>query len=597
MIQSHERRSSLDKWRAPLSLTVTLTTLLGCSAAEESGSVDTPAGSADVSPALAAARTKAMTELDHESLRLVKAAVRRDFSRLGFDREAALEELRLLRVKRVPSPKDAGSSDTVAELHQTFAGLPIIGGSLNAEIVAGEVRAIHGKVVDRAELARKLGSSSAHKTPAEAAQVVEEACGQSSLPVEPENEGPWIDAEAGRFVYRMLCGDAVYEVDAEGGAITGIGPARLEWTPTLAPIRTGRDGDRLSSNGNEWFPSDIGKPNTTMLRQNKVRFDRSPFAADFCYWQMSTYYDGESAAPFPSLRPANDYVRNGIDACSSPSVVFSATSNDRLQEQHAYDRIWLGAFSVNYSSTLKFWNVIPPDTTSTLRVITWRADPEGDHCDEKAGVYSQFYEDIHLCLDHDEYEAYLVPLHEFGHYIADSYGFISGGTLAPPCREKAVQEGVANTIALILEHQRYTGGAETMAAVDRAELFESGPGSALGSMGFHKGNLLNVDAACSAATTGRVMTQVMWKLLNNAICAYDAAENCTIRQIGPSPLPAWVREEFIRVLDLADESTISVEGFLSAIYTRFLVNRQASFTTAEWTNFRSAFTQNGVDLP
>jgi formylglycine-generating enzyme required for sulfatase activity len=64
----------------------------------------------------------------------------------------------------------------------------------------------------------------------------------------------------------------------------------------------------------------------------------------------------------------------------------------------------------SYSTKFKLWNPIPPDSRATLRVNSWRSDPNGDHCDGYAASYSAFYEDIDRCLDHDDYETYLAPL-------------------------------------------------------------------------------------------------------------------------------------------------------------------------------------------
>jgi hypothetical protein len=93
------------------------------------------------------------------------------------------------------------------------------------------------------------------------------------------------------------------------------------------------------------------------------------------------------------------------------------------------------------------------------------------------------------------------------------------------------------------------------------------------------------------------MVQVMWKLMNNSVCQFDAAGTCaTVLQTGPTALPAWAREDFIRVLDVADEDNTTVEEFLVEIYLR-LFSRAPSFTTQQFANLRLAFTQNGVDLP
>jgi hypothetical protein len=581
-----------------------------CSSSGEMGSfelgADEPSEDTQVIPSLASRERLPAAELDLDSVKLVREAVGRNYGSLGFDRASRLDELRPLRTKRL-SPADVnGPVETIVTLQQTFENLPIIGGTLNAELLDGEVRDLHGDLLDRSEIERRLGSSvrSAHVTPAQAAHTVEQACGQNAKPVDPSREGPWIDADLDRPVFRLFCDGSIFHVDAETGAIAASGSAHTGWTPTFIPILTGRDGDRLSNAGSEWFPNDIGKPNDVLLRFNKVRGDRSPFAGTLCYWQMSMYYDdGEAAEPFPSLRPSNDYVRNALDYCSSPTA-FADDSADKLKEQHAYDRIWLAAYATIYSTSMKLWAVFPPDEHQTLRINTWRTDSSGDHCGNKAASYLALYEDIDLCLDHENYETYLAPLHEYGHYIADSYGFMDGISLQPPCAELAAQEGVAASLAVMFEHQRYTGGGEQLNAANRSTLMANGPGGAAEPMavrrdGNARAELQNVDAWCSNAyTIAQAMVQVMWKLLNNSLCQFDAAGACTsVTTIGPTSLPAWAREDFVRTLDVTDEDTTSVEKFLVSVYMRFFNTRRSSFTTQQWENLRLAFTQNGVDLP
>ncbi len=250
--------------------------------------------------------------------------------------------------------------------------------------------------------------------------------------------------------------------------------------------------------------------------------------------------------------------------------------------------------------------------------VKYDVHTRGNACGSK-----DYYDHVNetVCMDTAEpYNPWYLPIHEFGHFVRDMYGQNPGFPPIHGCHYWAAHEGHADGFLLMTEHFRQNPNrleGTPNYEVNMAQLLRSGPGEALLTGLEHVGiarpntelssELLQADVniECRQVTIpiptpilfgtpplqapvfipikipvpgsrehyyyGKVISQILWKLLLNRKCVFDQEDTCSraeriLTSMSDREAAEWAREAFT----FSQKST-HLRDYLASMLTHYLV--------------------------
>jgi hypothetical protein len=468
----------------------------------------------------------------------------------------------------------------VAGARAVFDGGLVEDGALSLSFVGARLTYVGGRVWSLSGLASALGSTAGAPTVAYgiAKAAASVGCGQF---YELSPGQLWINAGARLKFYRFGCGNDYLDWNAVTNQEARRSSALLEqWSQTSANVRAHANGSRLSL----WMNAS-GGGSSVQTATFPTRMDARTVSGG-CEYRLTiaSGSGSSSAAPTPKTRAMvgvppfvsmGTYHYPGVRTCP-----VSGTSSAPFQADPVTSPLefWAQTYHVQVERAALFAR---RDVVTGLFASLQAFDNDRLTLDTNTGAacggggwYFPF--DTRICLPGNNggantRDAWGSALHEYGHYIHDEYEM--GGP-------SMIREGVADALSISVLH-RLKGLAsgnfvDQFSAAERTTLLttdvglnrrclSNGTGPLASVRTTASGGLVTVGVGrnevpgCNNYYSGMVLSQLMWKLINNRVCAGALTGSCsTIWTIGSEArLPFLARKAFtLAIANSSADNTI-----------------------------------------
>lgn len=325
----------------------------------------------------------------------------------------------------------------------------------------------------------------------------------------------------GQVVELRHCPKSNQFIDPKTGKVLAENSVLMNWDPGAGSVVSIGDG---SSSG-IWFFGPVtlanaaqctlaAMPCTTAPLRRFVRNTNLDISGDLRRLSYRSYGGSDSVTPYPATYIDASHIWSGTAAALVDANAYGATGLSVASAAH--ERI-SGVATYVQATPTGLWAFRGPNEYKTLRVYTYATN---DGCGGLAH-YNPNQEDICLNFTYvNGFDWSRTPIHEYGHYVHDSYG-LHGST----CDEIATQEGVADALSLSLTWARYnpTPGYDRYISDPGLTRPHVPDGSFFAPVTDTYTNIARVSQQCGGNdgnkyAKGMAISQTLWSLLNNQWC-------------------------------------------------------------------------------